>query len=67
MTRRQKISQTLALRARIVLLCADTQASDGEIARQLRIIHTTVAQWRSRFPKIRLDGLLDEPRPAAAR
>jgi transposase len=66
-TRRPTTAQALALRARIVLMCADSGASNTEIARRLRIIRTTVGKWRSRFLKMRLDGLLDEPRPGAPR
>ena len=66
-TRRHKTAQALALRARIVLMCADTGKSNSEIARQLRVFRSTVGKWRSRFLKLRLDGLLDEPRPGAPR
>jgi transposase len=66
-TRRPKTAQALALRARIVLMCADTRKSNSEIARQLRVFRSTVGKWRSRFLKMRLDGLLDEPRPGAPR
>jgi transposase len=65
-TRRHKTSQALALRARIVLACQQDRAH-GEIARQLRTTRQTVGKWRSRFARLRLDGLLDEPRPGAPR
>ena len=64
--RRRKTAQALALRARIVLGCAQ-QLPNREIARRLRITPQTVGKWRSRFVAKRLDGLLDEPRPGAAR
>lgn len=65
-TRRHKTSQALALRARIILACAEGQ-NNSEVARSCRVIRQTVGKWRSRFLKHRLDGLLDEPRPGAPR
>jgi transposase len=65
-TRRHKTSQALALRARIVLACQQDRAH-GQIARQLRTTRQTVGKWRNRFARLRLDGLLDEPRPGAPR
>lgn len=65
-TRRQKTSQALALRARIVL-ASQEELSNVEIARQLRVTRGTVGKWRARFAKARLEGLLDEPRPGAPR
>jgi transposase len=66
-TRRGKTSQALALRARIVLACADEHRSDTVIAGELGIFRNTVGKWRKRFVDKRLDGLLDEPRPGAPR
>ena len=66
-TRRHKTSQALALRAHIVLAAAQTDRSNREIARQLRVTAQTVGKWRGRFLTQRLDGLLDEPRPGAPR
>src|SRR3990172_5039403 len=64
--RRHSTSQALALRARIVLGCADG-ATNTAIAKELRLTKQTVGKWRSRFLVRRLDGLLDEPRPGAPR
>jgi transposase len=65
-TRRHKTSQALALRARIVLACAEG-GNNGEVARRCRVYRQTVGKWRDRFLERRLDGLLDEPRPGAPR
>jgi transposase len=65
-TRRQKSAQSLALRARIVLRCADGRPN-SEVARFFRVSRQTVIKWRRRFVERRLDGLLDEPRPGAPR
>jgi transposase len=64
--RRPKSAQALALRARIVLRCAEG-ATNTEVARQVQVRSQTVGKWRQRFVDRRLDGLLDEPRPGAPR
>jgi transposase len=66
LARRPKSSQAMAMRARIVLGC-DEGASNGAVARKLRITGATVCKWRERFRVHRLEGLLDEPRPGAPR
>jgi transposase len=60
--RRAKTAQFLALRARIVLRCAEG-GTNKEIAAELGVSHGTVNRWRSRFIRLRLDGLSDELRP----
>lgn len=60
--RRRKTSQALALRARIVLLCAGG-ATIARVAEQAGTSRNTVSKWRSRFLSDRLEGLSDEPRP----
>lgn len=60
--RRRKSAQDLALRSRIVLECA-TGVSNSEVSRRLTVSLPTVRKWRSRFLDLRLDGLVDEPRP----
>jgi len=65
-TRRAKTSQALALRARIVLACAEG-STNKDVAARLGIWPQTVTKWRGRFVRDRLEGLSDEPRPGAAR
>jgi len=65
-TRRHKTSQALALRARIILACAQG-ASNREAAKRCRVTPQTVGKWRGRYIERRLDGVLDEPRPGAPR
>lgn len=64
--RRPKSAQALALRARIVLRCAEG-VTNTEVAQQVGVRKATVGKWRQRFVDRRLDGLLDEPRPGAPR
>src|SRR5947207_15703156 len=66
LTRRPKTAQALALRARIVLGCAEG-LSNSEVSRQLGVSLPTVGKWRKRFVVGRVDGLRDEPRPGAPR
>lgn len=63
---RRKTEQGLALRARIVLLAADG-LSNTAIAAELGTGKHTVGKWRERFGRLRVDGLLDEPRSGAPR
>jgi transposase len=63
---RPKSTQRLALRARIVLACADESSNKG-VAQRLGVCAATVGTWRNRFVARRLDGLADEPRPGAPR
>ena len=63
---RRKTAQALALRARIVLLCAAGHHNTA-VAARLQVTVQTAGKWRARFVARRLDGLLDEPRPGAPR
>ena len=64
--RRRKTAQALALRARIVLACAE-EKNNTAVSAALRVCQQTVGKWRGRFLAQRLEGLLDEPRPGAPR
>ena len=66
LARRRTTAQALAMRARIVLACAQGRCN-GEVARSVRATPQTVGKWRSRFVEKRLEGILDEPRPGAPR
>ena len=64
--RRATVSQRLASRARIVLLCAEGHA-DTEVAKLVGVRAPTVAKWRKRFIEHRLQGLIDDARAGAPR
>ena len=66
LTLRRKTAQALALRARIVLACAQGEDSRVVAARQ-RVSEQTVCKWRGRFVAQRVEGLLDAPRSGAPR
>ena len=66
LTLRRKTAQAVALRARIVLACAEGNDNQVVAARQ-RVSAQTVSKWRARFVKHRLDGLLDAPRTGTPR
>lgn len=65
--RRHSSSQALALRSKIVLGCAAGERTHAQIAAELGCSPDTVGKWRHRFAADRLDGLVDAPRPGAAR
>jgi transposase len=60
--RRAKTAQYLALRAKIVLRCAEG-GTNREAAADLGVDESTVERWRARFVARRLKGLHDEQRP----
>ena len=63
---RPTTAQSMALRARIVLLCADDW-SNLDAADELGVNRMTVGRWRKRFLQMGLDGLVDTPRPGTPR
>lgn len=66
--RRRSTAQALALRARIVLACADRPHElHGVLADEFGVHRVTIGTWRKRFAEHRLDGLLDEPRSGGPR
>src|SRR5690348_10220753 len=56
----------LALRARIVLACAESKPN-ARVAADLGVSRDTVRKWRSRFAAGGLAALRDAPRPGAPR
>jgi transposase len=64
--RRRSSAQALAQRSRVVLL-ASQGLNNTEIAARLGVHRAMVRKWRSRFAELRLDGLIDEPRPGKPR
>ena len=65
-TRARSTPQSLATRARIVLLAADG-VTNTKIADRMRLSKPTVGIWRNRYRTQRLAGLYDEPRPGGPR
>ena len=52
-------TSAIAVRCRIILLCADG-LSNRAIAKELGLSSNTIREWRSRFLNDRIDGLLDK-------
>jgi transposase len=66
LSHRARSQPALARRARVVLACAEG-LDNKSVAKKLRCSLGMVGKWRSRFLKMRVDGLYDEPRPGAPR
>jgi transposase len=65
-SRRPTSPQSIAQRARIVLLAGEGM-SNVAVAERVGVNQATVVKWRKRFLERGLDGLVDEPRPGAPR
>ena len=63
---RPSASQARALRARIILGCANGE-QNWQVAARLGVSLRTVSKWRHRFINDRLEGLLDAPRSGTPR
>ncbi len=63
---RSRSQPLMARRARVVLACAEG-LDNKAAAKKLRCSLGMVGKWRSRFVKLRLEGLYDEPRPGTPR
>lgn len=64
--RRATSAQSLALRSKIILSCAEG-VDNVTVAHRLSCSTATVGKWRRRFVTDRLDGLVDEDRPGGPR
>jgi len=69
LARKRTASQSLALRARIVLACAEDggTAPLTAVAARTGVSRESVRKWRVRFMAGRMKGLTDAPRPGAPR
>jgi transposase len=63
---RRTTAQALAMRARIVLACAQG-AQNKQVAHELGVDQATVGKWRRRFVERGVEGLHDEPKPGVPR
>lgn len=60
--------QGLACRARLILRCAQPdKPTNLQVAEELACDPDTVARWRNRFVRLRLEGLRDLPRSGRPR
>jgi transposase len=69
LVRKRTASQSLALRARIVLACAEESGTVPltAVAARVGVSREMARKWRVRFAERRLDGLADAPRPGTPR
>ena len=64
--RRPSSQQSLALRAKVILECAQGK-SNLEVAKELGVCQHMVGKWRRRFIEQSLEGLVYAPRSGAPR
>lgn len=64
LVRNEVAEPQLALRARVVLMCA-TGMPDVTVAAQLAKASDFISKWRLRFVRYRVNGLFDQPRLGA--
>jgi transposase len=62
----QGTNPRMARRAAMILACLDG-ASNRSVAARFRVSKQAVGKWRARFQKMRVRGLLDQPRSGAPR
>jgi transposase len=67
LVRRRRTGQNVAMRARIVLACAEPDATNNAVAERRGVSRQSVVAWRQRFAAHRLAGLVDAPRSGAPR
>ncbi|WP_083934170.1 IS630 family transposase [Sciscionella marina] len=67
LVRWSRATSRLAVRARIVLACAESGVVYEQVAADLGVSRMTVLKWRQRFAQARLDGLADGLRPGRAK
>ena len=66
LAKRPKSGQAAAMRARLIINCAKSDAN-REVGAWLEVSEAIVGKWRRRFVEQRLDGLSDDPRPGGPR
>lgn len=66
LARRMRTNRHLALRAKIILRCAEG-LTNIDVGKALKVSNATVGKWRKRFNEHRVEGLYDEPKPGRPR
>ena len=66
LSRRHATAQSLAKRAKAILLCAQGK-NNKQISQEVGLGQASVGRWRGRFIKLRMEGLTDAPRSGAPR
>jgi hypothetical protein len=66
LARRRRTGQDGAMHSRVVLACADPEATKTGIAGRPDVSRQSVVTWRQRFLAHRVEGLSDAPRSGLA-